>query len=110
MEIAVEIGKCQNFLRQNERRDGGSPDNFQAQESNKRHRRIGLSESLPVLPRASKTRRPSQSTRKDRNALRSVEYDAGFGLLGQLAQKLFIAPGLRQTFEYRQKMLEKLLG
>jgi hypothetical protein len=31
-------------------------------------------------------------------------------LLGQLAQKLFIAPGLRQTFEYRQKMLEKLLG
>jgi ligand-binding SRPBCC domain-containing protein len=39
-----------------------------------------------------------------------IEYDAGFGLLGQLAQKLFIAPGLKRTFEYRQKMLEKLLA
>jgi len=39
-----------------------------------------------------------------------IEYDAGFGVLGDLAQRLFIAPGLRQTFEYRQKMLEKLLG
>jgi ligand-binding SRPBCC domain-containing protein len=37
-----------------------------------------------------------------------IEYDAGFGVLGDLAQKLFIAPSLRQTFEYRQKMLEKL--
>ena len=39
-----------------------------------------------------------------------IEYDPGFGLLGDLAQKLFIAPGLKQTFEYRQKMLEKLLS
>jgi ligand-binding SRPBCC domain-containing protein len=39
-----------------------------------------------------------------------IEYDPGFGLLGDLAQKLFIAPGLKQTFEYRQKMLEKLIG
>jgi len=39
-----------------------------------------------------------------------IEYDAGFGILGELAQKLFIAPGLKQTFEYRQKMLEKLLS
>ena len=39
-----------------------------------------------------------------------IEYDPGFGLLGDLAQKVFIAPGLKQTFEYRQKMLEKLLS
>ena len=39
-----------------------------------------------------------------------IEYDAGFGMLGNLAQKLFIAPSLTQTFEYRQKMLEKLLS
>lgn len=39
-----------------------------------------------------------------------IEYDAGFGVLGNLAQKVFIAPSLEQTFEYRQKMLEKLLG
>jgi ligand-binding SRPBCC domain-containing protein len=39
-----------------------------------------------------------------------IEYDAGFGLLGHLAQNLFIAPGLRKTFEHRQKMLEKLLA
>ena len=39
-----------------------------------------------------------------------IEYDAGFGQLGDLAQKLFIAPGLKQTFEYRQKTLEKLLS
>jgi len=39
-----------------------------------------------------------------------IAYDAGFGMLGHVAQKLFIAPSLKQTFEYRQKMLEKLLG
>jgi len=38
-----------------------------------------------------------------------IEYDPGFGLLGNLAQKLFIVPSLRQTFEYRQRMLLKLL-
>ncbi len=38
-----------------------------------------------------------------------IEYDPGFGALGDLAQRLFIAPSLKQTFEYRQKMLEKLL-
>src|SRR5208282_423663 len=37
-----------------------------------------------------------------------IEYDPGFGLLGQLAQKFFLAPSLKQTFEYRQKTLEKL--
>jgi len=39
-----------------------------------------------------------------------IQYEAGFGVLGDLAQKLFIAPSLKQTFEYRQRMLEKLLG
>jgi ligand-binding SRPBCC domain-containing protein len=39
-----------------------------------------------------------------------LEYDPGFGLLGDLAHKLFIENGLKQTFDYRQKMLEKLLG
>jgi ligand-binding SRPBCC domain-containing protein len=39
-----------------------------------------------------------------------IAYDAGFGVLGDLGHKLFIARSLKQTFEYRQKMLEKLLG
>ena len=39
-----------------------------------------------------------------------IEYDPGFGLLGALVQKLFIAPSLQQTFAYRQGKLEKLLG
>jgi ligand-binding SRPBCC domain-containing protein len=39
-----------------------------------------------------------------------IEYDPGLGVLGDLAQRLFIAPSLKQTFEYRQKMLEKLLS
>ena len=39
-----------------------------------------------------------------------IEYDPGFGPLGDVAQRLFIAPGLKKTFDYRQKMLEKLLS
>jgi ligand-binding SRPBCC domain-containing protein len=39
-----------------------------------------------------------------------IEYDPGFGVLGELAQSLFIARSLQQTFQYRQQMLEKLLG
>lgn len=39
-----------------------------------------------------------------------IQYEAGFGVLGDLVQKLFIGPSLKRTFEYRQKMLEKLLG
>jgi ligand-binding SRPBCC domain-containing protein len=39
-----------------------------------------------------------------------IEYDPGFGLLGDMAQRLFVAPGMKQTFEDRQKMLEKLLS
>jgi len=38
-----------------------------------------------------------------------IEYDPGFGGLGALAQRLFIAPSLKQTFEYRQEMLKNLL-
>jgi ligand-binding SRPBCC domain-containing protein len=39
-----------------------------------------------------------------------IEYDLGFGWLGELAQKLFVSRQLQETFEYRQKALEKLLG
>ena len=37
-----------------------------------------------------------------------IEYDVGFGWLGNLAQKLFVSRQLQRTFEYRQKALEKL--
>jgi ligand-binding SRPBCC domain-containing protein len=40
----------------------------------------------------------------------AIEYDPGFGVAGNLAQKLFIARTLKQTFDYRQKTLEKLLA
>jgi ligand-binding SRPBCC domain-containing protein len=39
-----------------------------------------------------------------------IEYDVGFGLLGELAQKFFVDSQLRRTFEYRQHALEKFLG
>jgi ligand-binding SRPBCC domain-containing protein len=39
-----------------------------------------------------------------------IEYDVGFGWLGELAQKFFVSPQLQRTFEYRQKALENLLG
>jgi ligand-binding SRPBCC domain-containing protein len=39
-----------------------------------------------------------------------IEYDVGFGFLGELAQKLFVKRELQRTFEHRQKALEKLLG
>jgi ligand-binding SRPBCC domain-containing protein len=38
-----------------------------------------------------------------------IEYDVGFGWLGNLAQKLFISRQFQQTFEYRKKELEQLL-
>jgi len=38
-----------------------------------------------------------------------IEYDVGFGWLGDLTQRLFVSRQLRRTFEYRQKALEKLL-
>jgi len=40
----------------------------------------------------------------------AIEYDPGFGVAGSLAQKLFIARTLKQTFEYRQKTLGELLA
>ncbi|HEY6182718.1 MAG TPA: SRPBCC family protein [Terriglobales bacterium] len=39
----------------------------------------------------------------------AIEYEAGYGLIGRLAEK-FIASQLRRTFQYRQQALEKLLG
>jgi ligand-binding SRPBCC domain-containing protein len=38
-----------------------------------------------------------------------IDYDVGFGWLGNLAQKLFIGRQLQRTFEYRQRALTKLL-
>jgi ligand-binding SRPBCC domain-containing protein len=54
-------------------------------------------------------------TEETRNEVRGtvvrdvIEYDVGFGWLGELVQKLFINRQLQRTFEYRQKALEKLL-
>jgi ligand-binding SRPBCC domain-containing protein len=38
-----------------------------------------------------------------------IEYDVGFGWLGEIAQRVFVNRQLRGTFEYRQRALEKLL-
>jgi ligand-binding SRPBCC domain-containing protein len=39
-----------------------------------------------------------------------IEYDVGFGWLGEIAQRIFVSRQLQGTFEYRQKALERLLG
>jgi len=39
----------------------------------------------------------------------AIQYEIGFGFLGKLAQRLFVARTLQRTFAYRQKALEKLL-
>ena len=39
----------------------------------------------------------------------SIEYEVGFGILGDLAQKIFVGRMFRKMFEYRQKKLETLL-
>jgi ligand-binding SRPBCC domain-containing protein len=39
-----------------------------------------------------------------------IEYDVGFGWLGELAQRVLVGRQLQKTFEHRQKALEKLLG
>lgn len=39
-----------------------------------------------------------------------IDYEIGFGFIGELAQKFFVARQFQRTFEYRQKALEKLLG
>jgi len=39
-----------------------------------------------------------------------IEYEVGFGFVGELAEKLFVTRKFEKTFEYRQQALEKLLG
>ena len=39
-----------------------------------------------------------------------IDYEVGFGFFGELAQQFFNHRGLRRTFAYRQKALERLLG
>jgi len=39
-----------------------------------------------------------------------IEYDVGFGWLGDMAQKLVVGRQLRRTFAYRQRALEQVLG
>jgi ligand-binding SRPBCC domain-containing protein len=39
-----------------------------------------------------------------------VEYEIGFGPLGGLADKLFIARGIADTFAQRQRVLARLLS
>jgi ligand-binding SRPBCC domain-containing protein len=38
-----------------------------------------------------------------------IDYDAGFGFLGAIAERFFVARQLQNTFAYRQKALLKLL-
>jgi ligand-binding SRPBCC domain-containing protein len=38
-----------------------------------------------------------------------VEYEVGFGLLGVIAQNLFVSRQIQQTFAYRQNILQSLL-
>jgi ligand-binding SRPBCC domain-containing protein len=39
-----------------------------------------------------------------------IDYEVGFGLLGEFMQKFFIQNQVQRTFAYRQKALEQLLG
>ena len=39
-----------------------------------------------------------------------IDYEVGFGLLGELMQRFFIHRQLQRTFAYRQNALERLLG
>jgi hypothetical protein len=39
-----------------------------------------------------------------------IEYEVGFGWLGELARKLFVDRQLQRTFEYRHSALKKLLS
>ena len=38
-----------------------------------------------------------------------IEYEIGFGVLGDLAQKIFVGRQFRKIFEYRQKKLQSML-
>ena len=40
----------------------------------------------------------------------NIDYQIGFGLLGTLAQRLFVSRQLRRTFTYRQRRLLELLS
>jgi ligand-binding SRPBCC domain-containing protein len=40
----------------------------------------------------------------------SIDFEVGFGLLGNLTQKLFVRAQLARTFAYRQQAVEKLLS
>jgi ligand-binding SRPBCC domain-containing protein len=39
-----------------------------------------------------------------------LDYEVGFGFLGEVAQKIFVARQFQQMFAYRQRALETLLG
>ena len=39
-----------------------------------------------------------------------IEYEVGFGFIGELAQRFLVAGKFERTFEYRQQALEKLLS
>ena len=39
-----------------------------------------------------------------------IDYEVGFGFLGELVQTFFISRQLQETFAYRQRTVEKLLG
>jgi len=38
-----------------------------------------------------------------------IDYEVGFGWLGEIAQKFFVSGQLQRTFKYRQRALENLL-
>jgi ligand-binding SRPBCC domain-containing protein len=38
-----------------------------------------------------------------------IEYEIGFGILGRIAQSVFVERQMNATFAYRQKVLERLL-
>lgn len=40
----------------------------------------------------------------------SVDYDLGFGVLGKLAQRVFVNRQMREMFSHRQSVLEEILG
>lgn len=54
---------------------------------------------------ASEVRNRTSGTRlRDR-----IEYEVGFGPIGGMINRLFIAPQMRRTFAYRQEAVERLL-
>ena len=39
-----------------------------------------------------------------------IDFDAGFGIVGRVVERVFIGPQLRRTFRHRQETLEELLA